>query len=413
MFVSNARVDRDPVARYLLMGSAALLAMVGLLMIYSASSVAELLEVGDTAYHLKRQGAFLLIGLAAAFVLSRIDYRRLRPLVRPALIGADLLLGAVLVLGMSKWGAQRWINIGPVPVQPSEIAKLCVVAAVALGLAQSPPHRRTFTGLGTQLALVVIPAAGLIMLQPDMGTTMSMIIAVLFVLWIGDFDRRSLAMTVLAVGTAVPIAIMAAPYRFQRFTAFLHPWADRKGQGYQIIQAMYAFGSGGLQGVGLGLSRQKFFYLPAAHTDFIFAIVGEELGLIGTLLVVAAFAVFAYAGLRIASRTPDRFGRLLAGGIVVMVATQAALNMLAVTGMMPITGIPMPFVSYGGSSMILNLACLGVIMSVCRFGDLSVKRKTTAKPVRPEENVIEGPAEWRRYGGSHLSSVDGGRRAAR
>jgi cell division protein FtsW len=412
MLVSRPKVDHDPVARYLLMAAAAFLAAAGLLMIYSASSVADLQKFGDTAYHLKRQGAFVVIGLIAALVLSRIDYRRLKPLVRPALIGADLLLGAVLVLGMSKWGAQRWINLGPVPVQPSEIAKLCVVGAVALALAETPPHRRTFTGLGAQLALVVLPAAALIMLQPDMGTTMSMIIAVLFVLWIGDFDKRSLAATVLAVATAVPVAIIAAPYRFRRFTAFINPWADPKGQGYQIIQAMYAFGSGGLQGVGLGLSRQKFFYLPAAHTDFIFAIVGEELGLIGALAIVASFAVFAYAGLRIASRSKDRFGRLLAGGVVVVVATQAVLNMLAVTGLMPITGIPMPFVSYGGSSMILNLACLGVIMSVYRFGNLSVKR-TGSVPVRSEENVVEGPAEWRRYGGSHLSSVDGGRRAAR
>lgn len=412
--MSRGSTDHDPVARYVLMAAAAFLAAVGLLMIYSASSVADLQRFGDTAYHLKRQGAFLAIGLLAAFVISRVDYRRFKPLIVPALLGADALLVAVLIMGMSKWGAQRWINVGPIPVQPSEIAKLCVVAAVALLLAETPPHRRTFTGMGVRIGLVVVPAALLIMLQPDMGTTMSMIVAVVFVLWIGDYDSRSLVMTVGAVATMIPILIIAAPYRFRRFTAFMNPWADPKGQGYQIIQAMYAFGSGGLQGVGLGLSRQKFFYLPAAHTDFIFAIVGEELGLLGSLAIVVAFAAFAYAGLRIASRSRDRFGRLLAGGVVVVVATQAALNMLAVTGMMPITGIPMPFVSYGGSSMILNLACLGLVMSVYRFGGQGMRqRRAPERPVRTEENVIEGPAEWWRNRRPHLSGADGGRRASR
>jgi cell division protein FtsW len=251
-------------------------------------------------------------------------------------------------------------------------------------------------------------------MQPDMGTTMAMIVSVLFLLWIGDLGLKSWGVLLAAVLSAIPIAIVLAPYRMARLRSFLNPWVRGKDGayvGHQAVQSMYAFGSGGWHGLGLGMSRQKFFYLPAAHTDFIFAIIGEELGLIGSLSVVIGFAVLTYAGLRIASRTHDRFGRLLAGGVIVAIASQAVLNMFAVTGMMPITGIPLPFVSYGGTAMVLNLASLGLVLSVYRYGRIAARRARPV-PVLSEENVIEGPAEWRRYRGSHLSSVDGGRRAA-
>ena len=406
--------DHDPVARYLLLAAAAFLAIAGLVMIFSASSVADVHNFGDSWYHLKRQALWLIPGLGAMWLLARTDYRRLKPLVWPALIIADLLLAFVLFAGHETAGAQRWIELGAgIRLQPSEMAKLAVVAAMAMVLATTPPHRRTFTGLMKPLALIVLPAAALIILQPDMGTMMALIVAVMFLLWIGDYDVKSFVMTAAAVLSMIPVAILVAPYRLQRYQAFLDPWADPRGSGYQIIQAMYAFGSGGIKGVGLGLSRQKFFYLPAAHTDFIFAIIGEELGLIGALAIVAAFVVLTYAGLRIASRTQDRFGRLLAGGVIVVVATQAAMNMLAVTGLMPVTGIPLPFVSYGGTALMLNLACLGLVLSVYRYGNAGVRRTSTPKPVRREENVIEGPAEWWGHGGSHLPGVDRGRRAAR
>ncbi len=405
--------EHDPVARYLLLAAAAFLTVAGLVMIFSASSVADLQKFGDTAYHLKRQVLYTALGLVLMYALSHIDYRRLKPLIWPALIGADVLCLVVLLMSRARFGAQRWIDIGWFSIQPSELAKLCAVAAVALVLAGTPPHRRTITGLIRQLALILVPAATLIMLQPDMGTTMSMIVAVLFVLWLGDFDSRSLAVSLAAVVTIVPIAIITAPYRFRRFTAFMDPWADPKGNGYQIIQAMYAFASGGIRGVGLGLSRQKFFYLPAAHTDFIFAIVGEELGLIGALAIVLAFAVLTYAGLRIASRAQDRFGRLLAGGMIVLLASQAAINMLAVTGMMPVTGIPLPFMSYGGSAMILNLGLLGVVLSVYRYGNGAVRRTARPEPTSNQENVIEGPAEWWGNGRAHLPGSDRRRSASR
>jgi cell division protein FtsW len=406
--------DHDPVARYLLLAAAAFLVVGGLIMIFSASSVADVHNYGDSWYHLKRQALWLVPGLLAMAVLAKLDYRRIKQLIWPALIGADILLAYVLFAGHEQFGAQRWIEIGGgMRLQPSEFAKLAVVAALALVLAATPPHKRTLTGLAKPLALIVLPAAGLIMFQPDMGTTMSLIVAVMFLLWLGDFDARSFFVATAAVASVIPIAIMVAPYRMQRYQAFLDPWKDPQHSGYQIIQALYAFGSGGIKGVGLGLSRQKFFYLPAAHTDFIFAIIGEELGLIGALTVVFAFVLLTYAGLRIASRTQDRFGRLLAGGVVVVIAAQAAMNMAAVTGMMPITGIPLPFVSYGGTALMLNLACLGIVLSVYRYGNAGVRRAAQPRSVRREENVIEGPAQWRRHGGSHLSSIDGGRRAAR
>ena len=406
--------EHDPVAKYLLLGATAFLTVVGLVMIYSASSVADLQTFGDTAHHLKSQALYAVIGVILLLVLSRIDYRHLRALVIPSLVIADALCAVVFALGYGKWGATRWLDLGPINVQPSEIAKVAVVASVALLLSATPPHRRTATALLLPLGLIVIPAAALIMLQPDMGTTMAMIVAVVFVLWIGDFDRRSFLVTLFAVASVVPIAVIAAPYRFRRLTAFIAPWASPKGDGYQIIQAMYAFGSGGWHGVGLGLSRQKFFYLPAAHTDFIFAIIGEELGLIGALAIVVGFAVLAYAGLRIAQRTPDRFGRLLAGGVIISIASQAAMNMLAVTGLMPITGIPLPLVSFGGSSMVLNLACLGLVLSVYRHGRVALPRAASkSRSVRAEEHAREGLDEWRRDGRSHLSGVDGGRRASR
>jgi cell division protein FtsW len=252
----------------------------------------------------------------------------------------------------------------------------------------------------------------LIMLQPDMGTTMSILVASYLVFALGGVEGRYLFGVAATGVAAIPAMILIEPYRAARFLAFMDPWADPRRGGYQIIQAMLAFGSGGLTGVGLGLSRQKYFYLPAAHTDFIFAIIGEELGLVGTLAVVAAFLVMAYAGFRIAITARDPFGRLVAAGLTSLIVTQAVMNMAAVTNIMPVTGIPLPLVSYGGSSVVFTMGCVGLILSVARHG--SRGRVRVAKPRPPEEGTpIARTAEWRRYGGSHLSSADGGRAPSR
>ena len=400
--------------RYLLLGATLFLTLFGLVMIYSASSAADIVGQHDAAYHMKKQLLYLVLGYVALVGFSWIDYRKLRRAGWP-LWGASLLgLAAVHFVGVGKWGAQRWLIIGPVPVQPSEYAKLGTLLVVASLLADWKRRRLDGKELLIRLVVAVVPIVLFVMLQPDMGTTVAIVIGVYLLLWMARVSWVYLG-EMAAVGSGLAVAaVAAASYRLQRFLAFLHPWRDPLGSGYQIIQSTLAFGSGGLLGVGLGMSRQKFFYLPAAHTDFIFAIIGEELGLIGTLAVVLAFAVFAYAGLRIAMSASDHYGRLLAGGLTAIVTTQAVINMASVTGLMPITGIPLPLVSYGGSSLTLIMACIGMIVSVQRHGgQLSRAKRGGGKP-KPEEE-LEGafPFERRGHGRPRLSSVDGGRGAAR
>jgi cell division protein FtsW len=258
--------------------------------------------------------------------------------------------------------------------------------------------------------LTAVPAA-LIMLQPDMGTTATLIVAVVFVLVLSGIPMLWVAGATAGLIALGAVFIFAEEYRLERFVGFLDPWKDPAGKGYQTIQALYAFGTGGLQGVGLGLSRQKFFYLPEAHTDFILAIIGEEAGLIGTLAVVVGFAIFIWAGIRIAAGARDDFGHLIAGGITGMLAFQAVVNMAAVTGMMPVTGKPLPFVSYGGSSMLVTMTCLGLLLSVSRYG-ARVPRAVRSQP-RVQESARESNRDRRRDGGAHLPRADRGRSTRR
>ena len=261
------------------------------------------------------------------------------------------------------------------------------------------------------LFAVMVPFV-LVMLQPDMGTAMSIILAVFFVLVIGGLQMRWLAATAAAIAVALPALIVGQAYRLTRFLSFLDPAGDPQGRGYQILQAQLAFGSGGLFGLGLGMSRQKFFYLPAAHTDFIFAIIGEELGLLGTLTVVGAFALMCYAGMRLALATRDMYGRLLAGGLTVMIVTGAAINMASVTGLMPVTGTPLPLVSFGGSSMLFTMGCIGLILSVTSGRDRVSTRKRPPS-VDTEGSAVAGTSERGRDGRPRLSGLDGGRAGLR
>lgn len=400
-----------PLPRYLLLGSTAFLLLFGLVMVYSASSVSDLVNFQDGAYHFKRQLLFIAAGLICMVVARWYDYRRLRPLSWP-LYGISVAgLVAVFAIGVGKWGATRWIDIGGFTIQPSEYAKLACILVTAILLCDLSAHkidRRDFWG---RLVVSVGIVLGLVMLQPDMGTAMSTAIAVFLVVALGGIEWTILGGTVVA-GTAVAAgAIAVAPYRAARFLAFLNPWADPQGGGYQSIQAMLAFGSGGIAGVGLGMSRQKFFYLPAAHTDFIFAIIGEELGLLGTVAIVVAFAIFAYAGMRIALGARDPFGRLVAGGLTAMIVTQALMNMAAVTGLMPVTGITMPLVSYGGSSLTFKMLCVGIILSVSTYGARGVRavsnRPTTKEPARARTDERRGNRR------SHIPRVGGRSASAR
>ncbi|MHB1018216.1 MAG: FtsW/RodA/SpoVE family cell cycle protein [Coriobacteriia bacterium] len=418
--MSRPRARALSPAGYWLLGTTLVLVLGGILMVYSASSVADYVQYQDSAYHLKKQAIFALFGAVALYLASRWDFRTRRsgthvlsPQVLAWGIWGIALVGLLVVqfMGVGKWGATRSINLGFGYVQPSEYAKLgCLLVTAVLIVAwrrRQIDTRQFFTWFSGALVPVVL----LIMLQPDMGTTVSLLLGVVLVLWVGGFPARWL-FSALGAGLAAAIPlILFAGYRMERVTSFLNPWADPSDGGYQIIQSLYAFGSGGIGGIGLGLSRQKFFYLPAAHTDFIFAVIGEELGLIGSLGVIVAFGVFAYAGMRIAFESRDLFGKLLAGGLTALVVAQALMNMAAVTGLMPITGIPLPLMSAGGSSLTLTLASVGLILAVSRYGGQA--RVRLVRPGNGRGSQSAGTVERWRDSGTHLPRVDGSRASSR
>jgi cell division protein FtsW len=335
----------------------------GLVMVYSASSARALLGSDDPAYYLKRQALYALMGLVALVFLSRTDYRRLRH-AAGTLVGASfVLLLAVLVVGTAVNGARRWIPLAGLTFQPSELAKIALALWVSSLLARRPAPQ-TLAELVRPIGLVVGAACALILVEPDLGSALAVAIMVGAVLLVSGTPVRTLFTTGGLAGALVLAAIWLEPYRRARIFSFLDPWHDPQGAGFQSVQAMIALGSGGIFGVGLGESVQKIYYLPEASTDMIFAIIGEELGLVGVFGVVAAFALFAYAGLNIALRCRDPFGKRLAVGLTALVCGQAALNVSAVMGLAPLTGVPLPFVSYGGSSLVVSLASVGILLNI-------------------------------------------------
>ncbi|RDI74996.1 ftsW: cell division protein FtsW [Gaiella occulta] len=335
----------------------------GLVMVFSATSASAALGAGDPMTFLVKQGAYALVGLVALTLASRLDYHRLRSLAPMLLVGALGLCIAVLAVAPPVNGARRWFLLGPISVQPSEVAKIAVLVWVSATLARRPTPR-TMGELMKPLGIVVGLFSLLILLEPDLGTTIALGLMVAGVLLVSGVRLRLFALAgtlALALGGA---AIYMEPYRRARFLSFLDPWQDPQGAGFQTVQAMIGMGSGGITGQGLGQGISKIFYLPEAHTDMIFAVVGEEIGLIGSTLVIGAFAVFAWAGFRIALQCRDPFGKRLAAGATTLVCGQAAVNLAAVMGIAPLTGIPLPFVSYGGSSLIMLLAAVGVLLNI-------------------------------------------------
>ncbi len=341
----------------------------GMVMVYSASSIVAFERLADSAYYLKRQAAWVGIGLLAFLVARSVYYQKLRKMAVPALVLSILLLLAVLLpqVGQVAGGARRWISVGVFGFQPVEIAKpalllflahLCVMRGAVLH-----DLRR-----GVLPPLVVTGGmALLVFLQPDMGSAVLLGAIALSVLFMAGVRIAHLGLLLAAGLPVVVLAAVRADYRLARLIAFLNPWNDPQGSGFHIIQSLVALGSGGLVGVGLGESRQKFFYLPERHTDFIFAILGEEMGLIGTLGLVLLFALLAYRGYRISRAAPDRFGTLLAAGITVSIVGQALANMGVVTGLLPVKGVTLPLVSFGGSSLVTTMAQLGALMNISRY----------------------------------------------
>ena len=335
----------------------------GLVMVYSATSASAALANGDPAYYLKRQAGYALLGLVLMLVASRTDYRILRKLAPVLIVSSIALLLAVLVVGQAVNGARRWITFGPAVFQPSELAKLALAVWAAAYLTRRRPPQ-TLRELWRPVGLLAGIVSVLLLAEPDLGTAITILVMLAAMLLVAGTPVRTVGAGVAIAATLSMVVIWFEPYRRARLFSFLNPWNDAQGAGYQTVQAMIGLGSGGIFGRGLGQSIEKANFLPEAHTDMIFAIIGEELGLVGATAVIVAYAAFAYFGLRIALGCRDPFGKRLAAGLTVLVCGQAAINLAAVLGLAPLTGIPLPFVSYGGSSLVVALVSVGILLNI-------------------------------------------------
>jgi cell division protein FtsW len=341
---------------------------IGLVMVFSSSAVTASVTYGDAYYFFKKQLIWALIGLAAMLIVMKLNFFRLKDIASPMVIFSVICLILVITpLGMDVKGSSRWFNLGPLRFSPSELAKVAIVMFFARALDTKLDKITSFTkGVLPFLAMLVV-VCGLIMLQPDLGTAFTIAGTMFFMLVIAGAQWIHLGLITFSGIGAVAAAIILEPYRMERVTAFMNPWKYASDEGFQTIQSLYALGSGGLFGMGLGRSRQKFFYLPEQHTDFIFAILGEELGFIGASLVVALFLLFAWRGFKIAINAPDNFSRLLAAGITIMITFQAAINIGVVSGALPVTGITLPFISYGGTSLVFTMIGVGLLLNISRY----------------------------------------------
>jgi cell division protein FtsW len=363
----------------------------GLVMVYSATSAPAALARTDPMSYLKKQGVYALIGVGLMMTTARFDYRRLRALAPGLVLTSLFLCLAVLAIGTRVNGARRWISLGPATFQPSELAKLALAVWAAAYLCKRPAPqtlKQLWRPIGMLLGLFCL----LVLLEPDLGTVIAIVIVLGAILLISGTPVRTLG---LAAGITVSLGLAAIwfePYRRARIFSFLDPWKDPQGAGFQTVQALISMGSGGVFGAGLGQGVAKVNYLPEAHTDMILAVIGEELGLVGVTAVVAAFAAFAYAGLRVALTCKDPFGKRLAAGLVALVCGQAVINLAAVLGLAPLTGIPLPFISYGGSSLVVALASVGILLNIA--GGLGAEGRA-AVPDRGRRDSRPRPARAR------------------
>jgi cell division protein FtsW len=361
---------RRPPTYLALLCTVLVLNLVGLVMVLSSSSVEALANYGSSWIFFQRQLAWTTLGLAALALASRVDYRRLRRLVGPMLVVASVLLMLVLVpgLGISVSGSTRWLGVGSLRFQPSELAKLALLVYCADVCTRRAAALGDWRQVLRPVALVFGFFGLLVMKEPDMGTTIVMAILTGTILFVAGIRLRHMAVVGAAGLVAAVVLAVAEPYRRARLASFLDPFADARAGGYQVAQSLIALGSGGWTGVGLGAGRAKWMFLPNAHTDFIFAVVGEELGLVGCALVLFLFAALTVLGIRTAVRAPDRFGTLLAAGITGWIVGQALVNVGAVTGLLPVTGVPLPFVSFGGSALLFTMCAAGILLNVARQG---------------------------------------------
>jgi cell division protein FtsW len=408
---TRRRADSPPIEYSLLLTATLCLLAFGVVMVFSASSTTSLLgTTGDSAYYLKRTLVFGALGLLAMRAFAGRGARVVRPLT-PLLVAVSLfLLCAVLApgVGVVANGARRWIGAGGLQVQPSELAKLALILYGAHLLASRPQMVRSARTLMPYLFVVAI-ACALIVAEPDLGTALVACFATAAMLVAAGVRLRTLALLAAGLGAIALLAVAIEPYRMQRLVGFLHPQTDPSGAGFQAIQAKISLGSGGLFGVGLGQSLQKAFFLPEAHTDMISAVIGEELGLAGITLLVGLYALFGYAGLRTAQRARDNYSKLVAAGLTSLIVIQALVNLFAVMGLAPLTGVPLPFVSYGNSSLLVMLSAVGLLLGIARQPAGAAASRSSA----PAKRSSKAPRAAPRTGSGRLRVVSGGRSVAR
>src|SRR3954466_11275787 len=373
-----------PLEYTLLYAATLFLLAIGAVMVYSASSATSLLRgSGDPSFYLKRYVVFGLLGLIVLRVMSKQGLKLAKTFTPVLLVAGFALTAAVKMpgVGVSVNGATRWLAAGPVQFQPSELLKLALVLYAAQLLAARPKSVQTIRSLTRPLLVVVGAACLLLLAQPDMGTAIVVCLAIGSLLVAAGVPKENLLKILGVLAVLALIFALVEPYRRARLLTFLHPWQDQTGSGFQSVQAMIAIGSGGFFGVGLGESVQQIFYLPEAHTDMILAVIGEEWGVLGITAVASLFGLLGYAGLRAAKAAKDRYATLVAAGITGLILSQATLNLFAVMGMAPLTGVPLPFISYGSSNLIVVLAGAGILLNVASGASVSVR----ARRSRPQQ----------------------------
>ena len=375
-----------------------MLLITGLLAVYSSSFAIAYHLYGDTNYFVARQAVFALVGLGALVFFMRLNYTQLRTLSVPMLALALLGLLAVLVpgIGVERNGAARWLELGPVSFQPSEFAKLAVIIYISAWLASRGQQINRFSLGFVPFVLMLGVIGGLVIAEPDMGTTIIILLTASTLFFVAGAPLSHLGLLIAVAGIISYAVLQQRDYQMDRLVSFVDPGADPQGNGFQIIQLLIALGSGGPLGLGWSESRQKFFYLPGSHTDGVFAILGEELGFVGLMAILGLFAFFVYRGLRVTMRSQDKFATLLCIGIVSWIAYQTLINIGGITRTIPLTGVPLPFLSYGGSSLITLMAGVGVLLSVSRYS--SGQRYPGREGTQARPRFAEGTVRRRRAG---------------
>ncbi|MDO8526804.1 MAG: putative lipid II flippase FtsW [Deltaproteobacteria bacterium] len=361
--IHRARFD------YPLLIAVVALTMLGLTMVFSASAVLAQEKFGDGFFYLKKMLVYAVLGYVAMACIMRIPYSKWKGWVYPLLLVSLVVTGLALFSGMGVkvGGARRWLALGPITFQPSELAKIAVILFMAYSMEKKREKMQKFSvGIVPNIIipglLVIFVLAG-----KDLGTSFVMATLILTMLFLGGANLKHLGLLSLMALPILYKLISGEGYRLRRFLIFLNPWGDQYGAGFQVIQSFLAFNEGGISGKGLGAGQQKLFYLPEAHTDFIFSVLGEELGLVGVVATIGAFLFFCYRGLKIATHAPDLFGRYIAFGIVILIAVQSTLNMGVVMGLLPTKGLVLPFVSYGGSALVMTLVAVGILLNISTY----------------------------------------------